>query len=557
MEQTDHTFAAAQQKNQRKKRLRTLAVLAAAIVVLAIAAAVLVPLLATDDAATSVLTWQVTTLSEGEISTSVSGSGTLTALSAATFTAPADAVVEEVLFRAGDHVSAGDTLLTLSSDALDEELEALEQELDTLQSSLATASQEAGSLYITAPKAGVVKQLTAAAGDVVEDAGTLCLISTDGRMKLVTEVPETVKKYDVVSVVIGDETESGLVTGLEDGQATIVIEENRYAIGAEAAAYDADGNLLGSGALALNECVAVTGTAGRIDTVLTEENKSVSRGGRLFLLEEGAPSASYLESKEEEADLLEQIAECRAKYSVVAEWDATVTALPVSAGDEVLSGDTLCSLAGTDGYTMSVSVDELDIGGVAIGQSATITLDAIDGTFSGVVSDLSYEGSGSYVTSYTATLDIDPIEGALPGMSASAEIVTETSGQTLIVPVDAVQYEGDETFLYLAGSDTAVGTVYAETDLDLTQLTRVPVETGMSDGSYIAVSGKLSAGELILIPLRTTTSVYEEEESNALFAMPGSMGSGSFGGDFGGDFGGAMPEGGFSGGGRGGERPNE
>lgn len=114
MEQTDHTFAAAQQKNQRKKRLRTLAVLAAAIVVLAIAAAVLVPLLATDDAATSVLTWQVTTLSEGEISTSVSGSGTLTALSAATFTAPADAVVEEVLYRAGDHVSAGDTRCSLA-----------------------------------------------------------------------------------------------------------------------------------------------------------------------------------------------------------------------------------------------------------------------------------------------------------------------------------------------------------------------------------------------------------------------------------------------------------
>lgn len=107
MEQTDHTFAAAQQKNRRKKRIRTLAVLAAAVVVLAIAAAVLVPLLTAGNAVTSVLTWQVATLSEGEISTS--GSGTLTALSAATFTAPADAVVEEVLYRAGDHVSAGDT----------------------------------------------------------------------------------------------------------------------------------------------------------------------------------------------------------------------------------------------------------------------------------------------------------------------------------------------------------------------------------------------------------------------------------------------------------------
>lgn len=109
MEQTGHTFAAAQQKNRRKKRIRTLAVLAAAVVVLAVAAAVLVPLLTAGDAVTSVLTWQVAALSEGEISTSVSGSGTLTALSAATFTAPADAVVEEVLYRAGDHVSAGDT----------------------------------------------------------------------------------------------------------------------------------------------------------------------------------------------------------------------------------------------------------------------------------------------------------------------------------------------------------------------------------------------------------------------------------------------------------------
>lgn len=370
METTESPFAAAQQKSQRKRRIRMLSVLAAVVVVLVVAAAVLVPLLTAGDPATSVLTWQVSALSEGEISTSISGSGTLAARNAATFTAPADAVVEEVLYRAGDSVSVGDTLLTLSSDALDEELESLEEELNTLQSSLATASQEASSLYITAPKAGVVKQLTAAAGDVVENVGTLCLISTDGRMKLVTEVPETVQKYDVVSVVIGDETESSLVAGLEGGQATILIEENSYAIGAEAAVYDADGNLLGSGALALNEYVAVTGTAGRIDTVLTEENKSVSRGGRLFLLEEGAPNASYLESKEEEADLLEQIAECRAKYSVVAEWDAIVTALPVSTGDEVLSGDTLCSLAGTDGYTMSVSVDELDIGGIGIASSA-------------------------------------------------------------------------------------------------------------------------------------------------------------------------------------------
>lgn len=69
MEQTDHTFAAAQQKNRRKKRIRTLSVLVAVVVVLAVAAA--------------------------------------------TFTAPADAVVEEVLYRAGGYT------MSVSVDELD------------------------------------------------------------------------------------------------------------------------------------------------------------------------------------------------------------------------------------------------------------------------------------------------------------------------------------------------------------------------------------------------------------------------------------------------------
>lgn len=68
MEQAGHTFAAAQQKNRRKKRIRTLSVLVAVVVVLAVAA---------------------------------------------TFTAPADVVVEEVLYRAGGYT------MSVSMDELD------------------------------------------------------------------------------------------------------------------------------------------------------------------------------------------------------------------------------------------------------------------------------------------------------------------------------------------------------------------------------------------------------------------------------------------------------
>lgn len=318
------------------------------------------------------------------------------------------------------------------------------------------------------------------------------------------------------------------MTERSGGTAVIVLEDDGYALGAAATAYDADGGLL------------------------VDEGDSVSRGSRLFELAEGAPDANYLSLKEQQADLRQQVADCEAQYSVVAEWDALVTSLPVAAGDELAAGDALCTLAGVDGYTMDVSVDELDIASVQLDQAAAVTLDAVEGTFSGRVASLSYEGSGSYVTSYTATLEIDPIDGALPGMSASAEIVTATSGQTLIVPVEAVQYEDGQAFVYLAPEGAAAGASYAGDAVDTAALSRVAVETGMSDGSYVAVTGELAAGDLILVPVRTTTAEYDSgTQTTGGFGGFGGMG----GREMPGNFPGEMPDGAFSGGGFGGMQP--
>lgn len=547
MEQTPNTFAAAQHKQRRRRRVRNACIAGAAALAVVIAAAVLIPALTAGGEDASVLTYQAAAVTEGEISASVSGSGTLSALNAASFTAPADATVEEVLVLPGARVSAGDTILTLSSDTLDEELETLRDELESVNESLAGARQEAASRYVTAGRAGVVKEILAASGDIVDDAGALCRIATDGNMRLeLADAPDTLRQYDAVSVVIGEETAEGLVTGRSGGTAVIVLEDDGYALGAAATAYDADGGLLGTGTLALNEYVEVAGTAGRIESVLVEEGDSVSRGSRLFELAEGAPDANYLSLKEQQADLRQQVADCEAQYSVAAEWDALVTSLPVAAGDELAAGDALCTLAGVDGYTMDVSVDELDIASVQLDQAAAVTLDAVEGTFSGRVASLSYEGSGSYVTSYTATLEIDPIDGALPGMSASAEIVTATSGQTLIVPVEAVQYEDGQAFVYLAPEGAAAGASYAGDAVDTAALSRVAVETGMSDGSYVAVTGGLAAGDLILVPVRTTTAEYDSgTQTTGGFGGFGGMG----GREMPGNFPGEMPDGAFSGGG--------
>lgn len=556
MEDTANAFIESQKKKKKRKRVRNIIALCVVAVLLAGGGLFLVRVLNAASAEVSVRTYTANRVSEGEISATISGSGTLSARHTQTVTSGAAATVEQVFYQPGDAVPEGGVIATLSSDEVQEQLDTLNEQLDDARTELAGTKQALSNLNVTATKAGVVKDVQATAGDAAEDLPYLCLISTDGKMKVVIDAPDGLKKYDAVRVSVeGAESVEGSVTALLDGKATVVFDDDGYSVGAGAAVTDESGAALGSGTLEVNEHVKITATAGRIDAVkYGVENKSVSRGTVLFTLASGAPTSAYVTLKETEADLLEQIAELEQQLTVTAEWDCIVASLPISEGDELAAGGTVCVLSGTDGYTMTLSIDELDISTVALGQTATVTLDALEGTFAGTVSDISYAGSGSYVTSYTVTVTTDPIEGALPGMSASVEIVTETSGQTLIVPVDALYYDGDTAYLYLAGEDATYGASVNESALDLTALTRVDVETGMSNGTYIAISAEgLSAGDLIWVPKLTTTAAYTADEETAVsFGMGGGMQSG--GQMPSGGFGGEMPSGGMPSGGYGGDR---
>jgi hypothetical protein len=129
------------------------------------------------------------------------------------------------------------------------------------------------------------------------------------------------------------------------------------------------------------------------------------------------------------------------------------------------------------------------------------------------------------------TVKVDNIEGSHPGMSASAKIVTASSGDTLMAPVDAVQYEGDTAYIYLAPNDANVGTTYASNEINTADLTKVTVTTSMSDGSYIAISGEgLEKGTLIIIPKLTTTSSPTDEAQAQVISVGGMMGGGMQGG---------------------------
>ncbi len=532
MESIDTSFIATKTKKKKQKRTRNIIIICAVVVALGAGVFFLINALKADSDGTSTLNYAVSSVSSGEISSTISGSGTLSALESQTVTTTAESVVTAINFAPGDEIKAGDVVMTMTSSDVEEQLSELNDDLATTRSSLASAKQLLTNLKVTATKAGIIKDIKATEGTIVDNMDYLCLIATDGKMQVTIPVDSNATQYDAVTVVAGEDEQDGYIYSISGGVATVVFDDNYYPVGTSATVLDANGTTLGTGTMNVNEFVEVTAAAGKIATVVVEDNDKIGKGSTVFTLAKGATTSTYTTLKETEADLLSQIADLEGLLTVKADTDCTLTLLDAAVGDTVTSGTTVCTLTGTGGFTLALSIDELDIATVALNQTATVTLDALEGEFSGTVTNISYSGSGSYVTSYTATISTEPIPGAYPGMSCSAEIVTDTSGETMIVSVSAVQYDGDTAYVYLAGDEAQIGTKLSASELDLDSLTKVTVTTGMSDGSYIAITADgLAAGDLIWVPELTSTATYSEDDetTTTTFSMGGQ--SGMMGGD--------------------------
>lgn len=480
-------------------------------------------------------TYNVDKVSKGSISTSVSGSGKLTSEETTTVTMSGSGTVLTVNKSVGDMVSAGETIATIKSSTVSAALEDLYSDLTSLNSTINSTSKTASSKYIKSTVSGKVKALKVETGSEVEtvvgENGYLCLISTDGKMKVILSTSE-LKKNEDVKVTIGDSTISGQVTKISGDSATIEIGTNKYEVGEEAKVTKEDGAEVGTSTLELCDYVKVTGTEGTIASILKTENASVYSGTNLFKLESYPESDAYTSLIKQKEEIEEQIADLQRQLTVSADFSGIITSLPITAGSTVNEKDTVAVISSGEGYYITLTVDESDISALKVGQKATVTLDAVPGTFEGEVSELSYEGATDLaVTSYTVTVATGSIDGAISGMSASCVITTSTSGDTLIVPVEAVQTQRGESYVYLARSSDTEGDEIDDKNIDTNSLTKVTVETGMSDGINIGITGNIEEGTIILVPVVTSTKTpSDSEESQNTRGMGGFNMDGAGGG---------------------------
>ena len=153
--------------------------------------------------------------------------------------------------------------------------------------------------------------------------------------------------------------------------------------------------------------------------------------------------------------------------------------------DPILTDLTVATVTPQDSFELKITLDELDIGSVAIGQTASVTLDALKGeTFEAHIKSISGTGINAGGNSkFTVTLVLDSREDMLPGMSASARIALSMASDVLCIPAAS-----------LADLD-GKRVVYTDYDPE-NQILRNPVEvtTGVSDGEYVQILSGMEEG---------------------------------------------------------------
>ncbi len=172
-------------------------------------------------------------------------------------------------------------------------------------------------------------------------------------------------------------------------------------------------------------------------------------------------------------------------------------AKPLAVGRAVSQGELLASVADFESLSVAMTVDEIEVRELELGQQAWITGPGFPGLrIEGIVSYVSSRAESSSqlrnAPKFETTVTLEDLEPATRsqlrvGMSAHVTVVVQYRPSALLVPLGAVEQSGGKTWISVIGPDA-----------DLPQ--RRAIEVGLTTLDSVEVVDGLSAGEQIAFP---------------------------------------------------------
>jgi HlyD family secretion protein len=458
--------------------------------VVAIAALVLVFPRLSQSGVVSAQNFQTALVERVTLTTTIESTGTIAAEQTLSLSFGTAGVVREVDVQVGAEVSVGQVLAQLETADLEYQIALLEQALIVQQAAYDELIAEPTAQQIAQAEANLAaaqSQLQSAQSSLA-GASNQQVITCAGLEDAQLRLEQAQEDYDqyVTQGYEADATfmpdpESAAGTALREAQNTFNVQQAQCANTPPTSNYEAQ----------------VTAAQASVEQAQAALDALLAGAS-----EEDITAA---EARLEQARLeLENARTSLDDAVITAPFAGIVADVNIVAGQTVNASAAVITLLDSSILHIDVSVDELDIAQVAVGQNALITPEALnDTTLDGVVSRIAPIGESSEgIVTYNVRVDLVDVDelSVRVGMTTDVEIIVATTENVLAVPTQAIQRDGETEFVQVLNDD---GTTV-----------NVPVITGQSSGDMTAVEGDLIEGTLVVIPAD------ESQQNNSGFNGP-------------------------------------
>ena len=496
------------------------------------------------------------------ITTTVEGSATLQAKDQYEITAIVTGDVVAAPFEEGDIVEKGDLLYQIDSSDIEKNIESAQLGLEKAQDSYNSANKSVGDLNVKSKESGTVKTVNVSVGDSVQAGMAVAECYNDSVMQI--RVP--FNSADAARIGYGNTATLTMMSGSIVTGNVVGVDSANTALAGNMIVRYVTINVNNPGAIKpgdrataeingiscndsgefkyISEFKITSEVSGEVASLNIHEGSRVSSGTVAVVLTSDSVTSNANNARLSLRDAqlsLERSQEQFDDYNITAPISGTVVTKNTKVGDKVdntrQDSEPMALIYDLTSLEFALDVDETEIGLVQVGQSVTVTADAVQGSFIGYVEKVGVDGTSSNgVTSYPVTVRLEEYGDLLPGMNIDAVIEVSSADNVLAVPIEAVQRRRQ---VYVKGDKTD------ENDTAPDGYKTVQVETGASDDRYIEIVSGLKEGDMVRVATTNTnnTTLTPETEMEDIRGAAGERQGGGPGGASGGRPGGGRPGG--------------
>lgn len=541
----------------------------------------------------STITVQYGRVRKGVVSETVSGTGQVSATSQVELKPKVNANVTQVLVTAGDKVYKGQVLFRLDARDAYKQVRDAQLSLDQANVALEKLKQPAETIDILALENSIKKAQTAKISQDTSVANAFASLLSGGLQAVpdvsyTTETAPTItgtyikKQEGQIRINVSQGTEgaslpvSGLVSttiiysssvGQPIGDTGLYIKFNanqsyvNWLIDIPNKRSTSYLSLYNAYINAMQNRDNANADSDRQIAEYTEKLNDLKRGAKDIDL-----TAQELSVKQRENALLDANATL-SDYTIVAPFAGTMANVSAQVGLSAVTaasnGATSLGTIVTDKKIAQITLNEVDIAKVHVGQLAKISFDAIDGvSATGTVADIDGLGTVTQgVVTYKVKIYFDSVDPRIkPSMSVSADIITNSKDDVLTLPSSAVKHDasgyyvetdgledGDQVPSRIRSASSSGRMIQGATTRGMssstqelqnrvffevrassstvlpitTVFTKIPVTIGIQGDSLTEITGGLNEGQRVIVKKTTTSTSKTSAPSVTSLLRPG------------------------------------